>query len=119
MAIQNAPVASLKQILTNRTIQFRYQNVLSPSITYDNEILQRSLISLTLFTIAISDLINNIKPPVEYVLLADDPIILYQGVQIQNFQILSLRFMIFLITFLTIRKNERKSIIARIKKTYQ
>ncbi len=62
----------IKEFITNRTFQVRIQDVLSSIINQENGTPQGAVISPTLYILGITNLTKIIKPPVKYVLFADD-----------------------------------------------
>nr|XP_034172329.1 uncharacterized protein LOC117600695 [Osmia lignaria] len=72
-------LAFIKNFLTNRTIQVRTNGTLSKPTIIHNGVPQGSVISVTLFLIVINDVLNNIKPPIQGTLFADDLTITCSG----------------------------------------
>jgi hypothetical protein len=62
----------LHNFLTDRTIQVKVENTLSEHTTIENRLPQGSVISVTLFLVAIDDIFNNIQKPIKYTLIVDD-----------------------------------------------
>jgi hypothetical protein len=62
----------LHNFLTDRTIQVKVENTLSDHTTIENGLPQGSVISVTLFLVAINDIFNNIQKPIKYILFVDD-----------------------------------------------
>ncbi|XP_016656082.2 uncharacterized protein LOC107882354 [Acyrthosiphon pisum] len=69
----------IKDFLSDRSFQVKIHNYLSPSFSQQNGVPQGSTISVTLFLIAINDICENIKFPVQSTLFADDLNILCRG----------------------------------------
>ncbi|CAI6359749.1 unnamed protein product [Macrosiphum euphorbiae] len=69
----------LKDFLLDRSFQVKINNYLSPTFIQQNGVPQGSTISVTLFLIAINDICENIKFPVQSTLFADDLNILCRG----------------------------------------
>lgn len=76
----------IKNFLKLRKIKVRTNNILSEYETLDNGVPQGSIISVTLFTIAINDIISVIDPPIVASLYADDLTIYYKGKNPTNTQ---------------------------------
>ncbi|KAF0750606.1 Uncharacterized protein FWK35_00023634, partial [Aphis craccivora] len=75
--IQNANINGkmflfLKNFLSNRTIQVRAFNEVSNIYTTENGIPQGSVISVTMFLIAINDIFHKIPNPTKHIIFADD-----------------------------------------------
>jgi len=62
----------LHNFLTDRTIQVKVNNILSDHTAIENGLPQGSVISVTLFLVAINDIFSEIQKPVRYTLFADD-----------------------------------------------
>jgi len=62
----------LHNFLLNRKIQVKLRNVLSKHFDIKNGLPQGSSISVTLFLVAINDILNNIQPSIKRTLFADD-----------------------------------------------
>lgn len=62
----------LHNFLTDRTIQVKVNNILSEQTAIENGLPQGSVISVTLFLVAINDIFSDIQKPVRYTLFADD-----------------------------------------------
>lgn len=62
----------IHNFLTDRTFQVKVDNVLSDHTATENGLPQGSVISVTLFLVAINDIFNDIQKPIKYTLFADD-----------------------------------------------
>ena len=69
----------VQHFLNQRTIRVRANGVTSKQVTIDNGVPQGSIFSVTLFLLAITDILNNISLPVKGFLFADDLIIFCKG----------------------------------------
>jgi len=74
----------LHNFLTERTIQVKVNNVLSEHTAIENGLPQGSIISVTLFLVAIDDIFSDIQKPVKYTLFADDCNIYCSGTDSQS-----------------------------------
>ncbi|XP_050534883.1 uncharacterized protein LOC126901957 [Daktulosphaira vitifoliae] len=70
----------LYNFLTDRTTQVKLDNVLSDHTKTENGLPQGSVLSVTLFLVAINDIFSNIQKPVKYPLFADDCNIYCSGI---------------------------------------
>lgn len=69
----------LKNFLKNRTIQVKAHNEISTPYTIENGIPQGSVISVTMFLIAINDIFCKIPNPTKHIIFADDCYIYCNG----------------------------------------
>ena len=74
----------LKNVLTNRTIQVKAHQNLSNLYPTENGILQGSVLSVTLFLIAIHDIFLQIQKPTKHLIFADDCYIYCSGTNINT-----------------------------------
>lgn len=77
--VGNNTIAFILNLLTDRYIQVRVQQTLSNPELIQNGLPQGSVISVTLFLIAINDISANLSAPVKGCLFADDFTILCSG----------------------------------------
>ncbi|KAF0710584.1 Uncharacterized protein FWK35_00031757 [Aphis craccivora] len=76
----------IKDFLSDRSFQVKINNFLSSTFNQQNDVPQGSTISVTLFLIAINDICENIKFPVQSTLFADDLNILCRGKNLNSIQ---------------------------------
>lgn len=76
----------INNFLKTRTFQVRIGNTLSDELIQVNGVPQGSVISVTLFLIAINNLVDNILPPVQSTLYADDFNIFCRSKQVSTIQ---------------------------------
>ena len=69
----------VQNFLNQRTISIRANGVTSKQVTIDNGVPQGSILSVTLFLLAINDILNNISLPVKGFLFSDDLIFFCKG----------------------------------------
>ena len=69
----------VKNFLNNRIIKIKIANVLSRPNKIDNGVPQGSVISVTLFLLAINDIVNYISLPVKCTIFADDVTLFIKG----------------------------------------
>lgn len=62
----------IKNFLTDRTFNVKIYDKISSTHSIDNGLPQRSVLSVTLFLVAINDICKNLPNPVKYILFADD-----------------------------------------------
>lgn len=74
----------IENFLCDRSIQIKIGNVLSKITKTENGVPQGSVISVTLFLVAINDIFSPLKPPVHGLLFADDFTIFCSGKEINN-----------------------------------
>lgn len=74
----------INNFLPNRTIQVRINNTYSKSVDIINEVPQGSVISVTLFLLAINDVTKNIKAPVMCTIFADDITLFTKGKNLKS-----------------------------------
>jgi len=72
----------LKNFLTNHLIQVKAYNHLSDVYPTVNRHLQGSVLSVTLFFIAIHDIFHQIQKPIKHIIFADDCYIYCSGINI-------------------------------------
>ncbi|XP_076620013.1 uncharacterized protein LOC143341179 [Colletes latitarsis] len=77
----------ISNFLSIRTIQVRANNVLSTTKILENGVPQGSVLSVSLFLIAINDILDNIPIPVKGLLFADDLTLLCKGRNLHTIQI--------------------------------
>lgn len=78
----------IKNFLTNKTFKVRVNNILSESKIQENGVAQGSILSATLFLIALNKINEEIKFPVQISLFADDLVIYVRGKNVENTKIL-------------------------------
>lgn len=76
----------IKNFLDHRMIEVRVRNCLSKKIPLQNGLPQGSVISVTLFLLAINDIMDAIETPVKGLLFADDLTLLCSGKNIETSQ---------------------------------
>lgn len=76
----------IKDFLSDRSFQVKINNYLSPSFNQQNGVPQGSTLSVTLFLIAINDICDNIKFPVQSTLFADDLSFFCRGKNLNSIQ---------------------------------
>lgn len=69
----------VKNFLNDRTCKVKVNNILSNSVNIDNGVPQGSVISVTIFLLAINDIVNLIQPPVSSTIFADDITLFIKG----------------------------------------
>jgi len=69
----------LNNFLTNRSIQVKAYNYLSNVYPTENGLLKGSVLSVTLFLIAIHDIFHQIQKPTKHIIFADDCYIYCSG----------------------------------------
>ncbi|CAD6221996.1 GSCOCG00011700001-RA-CDS, partial [Cotesia congregata] len=74
----------IQNFLKDRSIQVKVNDILSSKKEIANGVPQGSVLSVTLFLIAINDIVNCIPAPVQGLLYADDLIIYCSGSQVNN-----------------------------------
>lgn len=74
----------LNNFFKNRTIQVRAYNEFSAIYQIENGVPQRSVISVTMFLIAINDIFNNIPKPTKHIIFTDDGYIYCNGNNIRT-----------------------------------
>lgn len=74
----------IRNFLTNRSFNVKINDQLSSNHTFVNGLPQGSVISVTLFLVAINDICQNLPKPVKYTLFADDCNIYCSGSQIET-----------------------------------
>lgn len=72
-------LAYIANFLTTRSFKVRVNGTFSEQFTLDNGVPQGSVLSSTLFIVAINDIFSNIKMPVQSTLYADDVVIYCRG----------------------------------------
>ena len=77
--IKNSIFNFIKNFLHTRTIQVRIANHLSSPRIIENGVLQGSVLSVSLFLLAINDVMTNLSNPVKRFLFADDFTIICRG----------------------------------------
>lgn len=73
-----------RNFLTNRSFNVKINNQLSTTHNIVNRLPQGSVLSITLFLVAINDICKNLPKPVKYTLFADDCNIYCSGSQIKS-----------------------------------
>ncbi|XP_025420064.1 uncharacterized protein LOC112690304 [Sipha flava] len=76
----------IKHFLSDRTFQIKTDGHLSLTLKQENDVPQGSTISVTLFLIAINDVSESIKLPVNHTFFADDQTIWCRGRNINSIQ---------------------------------
>lgn len=79
-------LAFVQNFLSQRNIQVRYKEVLSNKIQTENGVPQGSVISVTLFLIAINDITANTVRPAKALLYADDLLITCSGTNTESIE---------------------------------
>lgn len=74
----------IKNFLTDRTFNVKIYDKISSTHSIDNGLPQGSVLSVTLFLVAINDIYKNLPSPVKYILFADDCNIYCSGTQIKT-----------------------------------
>lgn len=77
-------LAFIKNFLLNRRIQVKSNNWTSTMNTLENGVPQGSVLSVTLFLMAINDIVSCINPPTKCLLFADDLTVYMTGKNIDN-----------------------------------
>ncbi|CAD6208988.1 GSCOCG00010800001-RA-CDS [Cotesia congregata] len=84
LGINNNLLHYIKNFLSDRTIQVKVEETRSEFRTLENGVPQGSVISVTLFLIAINDIIRCIPPSTKALLYADDLTVYCSGKSIKN-----------------------------------
>lgn len=86
MGIDGQILIFITQFMKNRSLQVKFNNILSNKYTINNGVPQGSVLSVLLFLIAINDITNHIHRPVKVYLFADDITITLSGKNIKTSQ---------------------------------
>jgi len=77
-------ITFITNFLQDKSFQTKIGETLSTTHITENGIPQGSVISVTLFLVAINNIFNNIPPPIKYTVFADDYTIFCSGVNIKT-----------------------------------
>jgi len=77
-------ITFISNFLQDRAFETKIGETLSTTHTTENGVPQGSVISVTLFLVAINNIFDNIPPPIKYTIFADDCNIFCSGVNIKT-----------------------------------
>lgn len=83
----------IRNFLQNRSLQTKVNGAISKEYILENGTPQGSILSPTLFLIAINDILNDLQKPIKARLYADDMVIFVKGQSLNSLQILLQQFL--------------------------